>query len=89
MDAWRAHWAKQGGSLKTVDITAPLTYTMAPKSDLELSHVKKASQVTSEVFSKYLKEQIMDIVDNDKVRKRTCPGSCSSSTVVNLLLRRK
>ena len=44
-----------------------LTYLMAPKEEGELSNIKKASQVTSDVFSKYLKEQIMDIIDNDKV----------------------
>ena len=44
-----------------------LTYLMAPKEEGELANIKKAAQVTSDVFSKYLKEQIMDIIDNDKV----------------------
>ena len=50
MDAWRAHWAKQQG-LKTTDMAVQMTYVMAPKADTELANVKKASQITSEVFS--------------------------------------
>jgi nucleosome binding factor SPN SPT16 subunit len=69
MDAWRSYWAKAGaGSVKNVDVTAAVAAAMAPKEESELAAIRKASQVTSEVFSKYLKEQIMDIIDNDKVR---------------------
>ena len=50
MDAWRAHWAKNKGGINTVDVTGPLTYVMAPKSDIELSYIRKASQISSEVF---------------------------------------
>ena len=66
MDSWRSHWSKQK-QFETVDMTSPLTILMAPKEEGELSTMKKAAQVTSDVFSKYLKEQIMDIIDNDKV----------------------
>lgn len=68
MDAWRAFWAKAGKDFETADITGGLTLVMAPKDEAELAVVKKASQATSDVFSKYLKEQIMDIIDGDKVR---------------------
>ena len=44
----------------------PMAYIMAVKEDSELSTIKKACQVTVDVFSKYLKEQIMDIIDSDK-----------------------
>ena len=47
-------------------MTAAVTTVMAPKEDQELSYIKKAAGVTTEVFSKYLKEQIMDIIDNDR-----------------------
>lgn len=40
---------------------------MAPKEESELSIVKKASGVTMDVFTKYLKDQLMDIIDSDKV----------------------
>ena len=69
MDSWREFWGKKKGDVKSVDIMSGLTYLMAPKEEGELANIKKASQVTSDVFSKYLKEQIMDIIDNDKVAK--------------------
>ena len=40
---------------------------MAVKEDAELKTIQRASQVTCDVFSKYLKEQIMEVIDNDKV----------------------
>ena len=67
MDSWRDFWGKKKGDVKSVDIMCGLTYLMAPKEEGELANIKKAAQVTSDVFSKYLKEQIMDIIDNDKV----------------------
>lgn len=51
------------------DVSAPLAYIMSVRDDSELNTMKKACQVTVDVFSKYLKEQIMDIIDNDKVRE--------------------
>ena len=40
---------------------------MAAKEESEITTIKKACQVSVDIFSKYLKEQIMDIIDNDKV----------------------
>merc|ERR1712061_849921 len=71
MDSWRDFWGKKKGDVKSVDIMSGLTYLMAPKEEGELVNIKKASQVTSDVFSKYLKEQIMDIIDNDKKVKHS------------------
>ncbi len=68
LDSWRSFWSKNSGGVTMVDISTALTLVMAPKEDGELAIVKKAAQATSDVFSKYLKEQIMDIIDNDKVR---------------------
>lgn len=39
---------------------------MAPKEESELSVIKKACQVSVDLFNKYLKEQIMEIIDADK-----------------------
>jgi hypothetical protein len=39
---------------------------MAPKEENELSIIKKACQVSVDLFNKYLKEQVMEIVDADK-----------------------
>lgn len=66
--AWRAFWDKEKGAMATQDVTNALAYCMAPKEEAELAATKKAAGVTSEVFSKFLKEQIMDIIDQDKVR---------------------
>lgn len=39
---------------------------MAPKEESELMVIKKACQVSVDLFNKYLKEQVMEIVDADK-----------------------
>ncbi len=54
-----------------VDVAAAFSVAMAPKEDPELSLIRKASSATSEVFSKYLKEQIMDVIDNDRKVKHS------------------
>lgn len=61
-EAWRKVLAK----FSTEDMSNALAYIMASKEDAELSTIKKACQATVDVFSKYLKEQIMDIIDSDK-----------------------
>lgn len=40
---------------------------MAPKDESELRTLQKACSATCEVFSKYLKSQIMEVIDADKV----------------------
>ena len=45
-----------------------MAYIMAPKEESEINIIKKACQGTMDLFSKFLKEQIMDIVDKDKVK---------------------
>ena len=40
---------------------------MCPKEDIEILTVKKACLVSVDVFTKYLKDQILEIIDNDKV----------------------
>lgn len=39
---------------------------MASKEESELMVIKKACQVSVDLFNKYLKEQVMEIVDADK-----------------------
>ena len=62
----------------------PMAYIMAVKEDSELSTIKKACQVTVDVFSKYLKEQIMDIIDSDKKVEKV--NHHKKFSVKNLLL---
>ena len=42
-------------------------YIMAPKEENELKIIQRACQVTCDVFNKYLKDQIMEIIDAEKV----------------------
>jgi len=44
-----------------------MAYVMAAKDDSELITIKKACQATMDLFSKFLKEQLMDLIDKDKV----------------------
>lgn len=63
-------WQKKMSAEKfeTVDIGASIAYIMAPKEDPELITIKKACLVSVDVFGKYLKEHILEIIDGEKVR---------------------
>ncbi|XP_043281319.1 FACT complex subunit spt16 isoform X1 [Venturia canescens] len=69
MDAWRAVLRKE--SFETIDVSAAIAYVMSPKEDSEILTVKKACLVTSDVFTKYLKDQIMEIIDSDRKVKHS------------------
>lgn len=56
---------------ENVDISSATALFMAPKEDSEIITVKKACLVTVDVFTKYLKDQIMEIIDSDKVSNVT------------------
>ena len=56
-----------GAKFTKSDVSAALALCMAAKEESEITTIKKACQVSVDIFSKYLKEQIMDIIDNDKV----------------------
>ena len=58
-------------SFEQVDMSSSFAYLMAAKEEVELSLVKKASTLSSDIFSKYLKEQIMDIIDGDKKKSHS------------------
>ena len=51
---------------RTIDVSSGAAYMMAPKEESELMVIKKACQVSVDLFNKYLKEQVMEIVDADK-----------------------
>jgi len=48
-------------------VSAAAAYIMCPKEDSEILTIKKACLVSVDVFTKYLKDQIMEIIDSDKV----------------------
>lgn len=67
MKSWYDCLNKEG--FDKVDISAAVAYTIAVKEDGELNLMKKAALITSDVFSKFFKERVMEIVDADeKVR---------------------
>ncbi|XP_039602013.1 FACT complex subunit SPT16 [Polypterus senegalus] len=67
MKSWNDALNKEG--LEKADISAAVACTMAVKEDGELNLMKKAASITSEVFNKFFKERVMEIVDADeKVR---------------------
>lgn len=69
MDLWRESLKKE--SFEQLDLTSGFGYLMAPKEETEISIVKKAAGLSSDIFSKYLKEQIMDIIDGDKKKSHS------------------
>ncbi|KAK1121312.1 splicing associated factor Dre4 [Melipona bicolor] len=69
MDAWRATLKSE--SFDTVDVSAAAAYVMCPKEDAEIHTIKKACLVSVDVFTKYLKDQIMEIIDSDKKVKHS------------------
>jgi len=69
MDSWRETLKKE--ALESLDMSASLGYLMAAKEDSEISVVKKAAGLSSDIFSKYLKEQIMDIIDGEKKKSHS------------------
>lgn len=65
---WLAAWHVQLLlCVSQVDISAVVAYSMAVKEDGELALMRKAAGVTSEVFNKFFKERVMEIVDADEV----------------------
>lgn len=50
-----------------VDISSVIGYILSIKSENEITLIKKASLSSVDMFTKYLKEQIMEIIDADKV----------------------
>ena len=50
-------------------MSSALAYVMAPKDDSEVTVIKKACQATSDLFNKFVKEQLMEVIDADKVDK--------------------
>nr|XP_060636057.1 FACT complex subunit SPT16 [Anolis sagrei ordinatus] len=67
MNSWNDALSKEG--FEKVDISAVVAYTIAVKEDGEIAMMRKAAAITSEVFTKFLKDRVMEIVDADeKVR---------------------
>ncbi|XP_053625749.1 FACT complex subunit spt16 isoform X3 [Plodia interpunctella] len=68
-ESWKT--AMKTEKFENVDISSSIALLMAPKEDPEVITVKKACLVTVDVFTKYLKDQIMEIIDSDKKVKHS------------------
>ncbi|CAN8179311.1 unnamed protein product, partial [Coccothraustes coccothraustes] len=67
MKSWNDALSKEG--FEKVDVSAAVAQAMAAKEEGELQLMRKAAAITSEVFTKFFKERVMEIVDADeKVR---------------------
>lgn len=69
MDGWRA--ALKAEDFTKVDISSALALVMANKEESEIKTIQRACQVTCDVFNKFLKEQIMEIIDAEKKVKHS------------------
>lgn len=63
-ESWRA--VLKGKDFEQIDVSAALGWIMCIKEEPEILTVKKACLVTVDVFTKYLKDHIMEIIDADK-----------------------
>ena len=41
---------------------------LAVKDEAELNNIKKAAELTNKIFSKFLKDQLINIIDGEKVK---------------------
>lgn len=73
-EQWKQKLKEQ--NFENLDIGASIAYIMAPKEESEISIIKKASNATTDVFNKYLKENIMEIIDAEKVCCLLCAILC-------------
>ncbi|XP_058830141.1 FACT complex subunit spt16 isoform X1 [Topomyia yanbarensis] len=63
-ESWRAFLKDK--NFENVDVSVAIGYIMCAKEDTEVITIKKACLVTVDVFNKYLKDHIMEIIDADK-----------------------
>ncbi|CAH8860220.1 unnamed protein product [Trichobilharzia szidati] len=67
-------------NFQLVDVSGAISEVLAVKDDAELALLKKASDVTCTVFTKHLKEQIMDVIDSDrKVKHEKLSSDCQNA----------
>ncbi|KAF0302195.1 FACT complex subunit spt16 [Amphibalanus amphitrite] len=63
-EGWRA--ALKEANFETIDVSATMAFIMSMKEESELKIIKRACDITVDVFGKYLKDQVMEIIDADK-----------------------
>lgn len=68
--SWQETMAEQ--NFETTDVGASIAIVMAAKEESELITIRKACLVSVDVFGKYLKEHILEIIDAEKVSESIC-----------------
>lgn len=63
--SWQEAMSSYG--FDTAEIGSTIAYIMAVKEESEMATIRKACLVSVDVFGKYLKEQILEIIDAEKV----------------------
>jgi nucleosome binding factor SPN SPT16 subunit len=63
-ESWRA--ALKSQKFEQIDVSNAIGWIMSIKEESEVLTIKKACMVTVDVFNKYLKDHIMEIIDADK-----------------------
>lgn len=52
-----------------MDISASIAYLLAVKDDEELGLIRKACEITGKLYSKHLKDQVVNTVDSERVNE--------------------
>ena len=66
-------WNKsvEQAGLEKVDASVLISSVLAVKDEAELNNIKKACELTSKIYSKYLKDQLVNIIDGEKKMKHS------------------
>lgn len=65
LDAWK-DVLKSAKLENTTDVSTAFAYILAQKDESEIGITKRAAAMSVDVYSKYLRQQIMEIIDSDK-----------------------
>ncbi|KQS43125.1 FACT complex subunit spt16 isoform X2 [Drosophila erecta] len=77
-EAWKK--SLKESKFEHVDISTIIAYLMCPKDESEINNIRKASLVSMDIFNKYLKDEIMDIIDSDrKVKHNKLSDGCEAA----------
>jgi nucleosome binding factor SPN SPT16 subunit len=69
VDEWKKVFNSQ--NYETIDISSAAAYIMAPKDEQEIAIITKAAALSSDIYAKYLREEITEIIDSDKKVKHS------------------
>lgn len=76
--------AMSSNNFDTIEIGPTIAYIMAVKEEPEMNSIRKACLVSVDIFGKYLKEQILEIIDAEKVNlviRNKCQALLSVSVI--------